>query len=394
MVEKLIKSNFVDLFLGLEKARGTLLGVGPMSVRTVEETVKLANHLRKPIALIPSRRQVECEALGGGYVNSWDTESFAKFVRVRDKKNMIFLSRDHSGPWQLRETNKDGMVMKHHEAMKEVKLSLSVDIESGFDLIHIDTSSGLKFGRTESQVEDDICELVEFCATNAGSREIVYEIGADEQSMIPDLPSVAEQRLMRILKKMENQKLPKPFFFVLQTGTKVKELRNVGSFASYLPVQGMLSAAFQIPEIIQICNDAGVRLKEHNADYLPDESLNWHKRFGVPAANVAPEFGVSETRSLLSAAKNFNQTWFVDIFSEKVLCGGKWEKWLVQNSNATNEDKVLIAGHYHFMDPEIAIALEKLQRDLLSRSFDLDFYLRESVKNSLIRYLKAFGYYG
>ena len=82
MVEKLIKSNFVDLFLDLEKARGTLLGVGPMSVRTVEETVKLANHLRKPIALIPSRRQVECEALGGGYVFSWDTESFAKFVRV------------------------------------------------------------------------------------------------------------------------------------------------------------------------------------------------------------------------------------------------------------------------------------------------------------------------
>lgn len=393
MVNEMTDSSFMDLFLELEKSRGTLLGVGPMSVRIVEETIKLANHLRKPIALIPSRRQVECDALGGGYVNNWDTKSFAQFVRSRDKKNMVFLSRDHSGPWQLRENNMHGVLMQHDEAMREVKFSLSTDIESEFDLIHIDTSSGLKFGRTESQVEDDICELLEFCATHSHSRKIVYEIGADEQSMIPDLPSVAEQRLMRILKKIENQKLPKPFFFVLQTGTKVKELRNVGSFASHLPVQGMLSAAFQIPEIIQICNSAGVRLKEHNADYLPEESLNWHKRFGIPAANVAPEFGVSETRALLTAAKKFNQTWFVDEFSEKVLIGGRWDKWLVQNSLATNEERVLIAGHYHFTDPEIAIALEKLQRDLLSRSFDLDFYLRENIKNSLTRYLVAFGYY-
>ena len=87
-----------SLFKELRDRRGTLLGVGPMSLRIVEETIKLANETKKPIALIPSRRQVECSGFGGGYVNNWSTESFSKFVREADRGGYILLSRDHSGP--------------------------------------------------------------------------------------------------------------------------------------------------------------------------------------------------------------------------------------------------------------------------------------------------------
>ena len=51
----------------------TLLGAGPMSKTTVDVIVDLAQKFDKPIAMIPSRRQIECEALGGGYVFNWTT---------------------------------------------------------------------------------------------------------------------------------------------------------------------------------------------------------------------------------------------------------------------------------------------------------------------------------
>ena len=38
----------------------TFLGAGPMSLTVIDEVIRLANKSKKPIALIPSRRQIEC----------------------------------------------------------------------------------------------------------------------------------------------------------------------------------------------------------------------------------------------------------------------------------------------------------------------------------------------
>ena len=47
--------------------------------------------------MIASRRQIDSEEFGGGYVNNWSTKSFADYVKKKDKKNFIILSRDHGG---------------------------------------------------------------------------------------------------------------------------------------------------------------------------------------------------------------------------------------------------------------------------------------------------------
>jgi hypothetical protein len=182
-------------------------------------------------------------------------------------------------------------------------------------------------------------------------------------------------------------------FYVLQTGTKVKELRNIGSFATRIPVRDMLPAAFQIPEILKICQNYGVYLKEHNADYLPEESLSWHKRLGIPAANVAPEFAVAETRTIIEFAKKGKQDWFLELFYEHALKEGKWQKWMMPNSKATEDEKVLISGHYHYSDPEISEAIKKLAVELKSQNIQLDKEIRRSVRRSILRFLKNFGYY-
>lgn len=371
--------------------RVTLLGAGPMSLRVTDSIIELANFYKKPVAMIPSRRQVDASDLGGGYVQGWSTEEFSKYVRSRDLGGHVLLSRDHSGPWQLSVAGADGSEMSHSAAMEEVKASLRVDLSSGFDLIHIDPSKGLEHGRSQLEVEDDILELLEFCQSNQQTPTF-FEVGADEQSQFPDQVDVAEASLVRVLNRVRRNGLQAPIFYVIQTGTKVMEARNIGAFDSELPVDGMLPATVQLPEILRMCRRNGVFLKEHNADYLSDAALSWHRRFGIHAANVAPEFGVAETRAIIQIAEEISDDVFLNEFGEHVIQSGKWGKWMIPNSSASDMEKIEIAGHYHFSDEVGSKLLQDLEVRALRKGVEYDRRLRAAVRSSIDRYLREFGY--
>ena len=51
----------------------TLLGVGPMSLNCVDSVIEISNQEKIPLMLIASRRQIDSEDFGGGYVNNWST---------------------------------------------------------------------------------------------------------------------------------------------------------------------------------------------------------------------------------------------------------------------------------------------------------------------------------
>lgn len=372
---------------------GTLLGAGPMSKLTIEVLIDEANRRRSPVALIPSRRQIDSAELGGGYVEAFTTEAFVEFVRAKDSGGFVLLARDHSGPWQ-KETHQDGEIMSHAAALNEVKRSLRVDVECGFDLIHIDPSQGLHFGRTPEQVEDDILELASYVSDISGSRQgsPLIEVGADEQSAEPDTLDFIESQYDRICESFTRQSLKLPKFFVAQTGTKVMEMRNVGSFARSAETLLGSPNDSKIPEIVRLLETKGVFLKEHNADYLSDKALMLHSILGIHAANVAPEFGVCETRELLQLAKELGATWFVDEFSRVVLEGGKFQKWLLADTSSSEKDKVLIAGHYHFASDEVIALRQKLSKEAARQSIDADARVRAGLEECIGRYLKFFGY--
>ena len=64
----------------IRNKRSTLLGVGPMSLNCVDSVIEISNNEKIPIMFVASRRQVDSEDLGGGYVNNWSTEEFSKYV--------------------------------------------------------------------------------------------------------------------------------------------------------------------------------------------------------------------------------------------------------------------------------------------------------------------------
>lgn len=374
--------------------RVTLLGVGPMSKLVTTVAVELANEYRFPVALIPSRRQVDAEEFGGGYVEGWNTESFARYVRSVDRGGYALLSRDHSGPWQgLTTPEPTDSESTLPNAMLEVQRSLSDDIRNGFDLLHIDPSLALLRGFSEDDVDDMAVELIAHCVGEMPSRErCAFEVGTDEQDLAPDPIPLSRMRLKRLLAKLDRYHLPRPMFYVVQTGTKVAEKRNIGSFDQPLTLRGCLPPAVHLPSILDMCLEEGLLLKEHNADYLSDKALKWHRKYGIHAANVAPEFGVTETSAFLEVLSELGMEDEFEFFAQTVLAGGRWSKWMVPNSTAGDLERVQIAGHYHFSDPAIREIREKASAVGATKGIDTEVRIGNHVREAIKRYMSAFGY--
>ena len=203
------------------------LGVGPMSC--VDAAIELANEYDVPLMLIASRRQIDSEDFGGGYVNNWTTDNFAQYVIDADKKGKVLLARDHGGPWQNDKEKDEGLSLRR--AMESAKASYKADINAGFQVLHIDPSVDIHGIPSTDEVLDRVFELYEFCWSYAQQlgKEVIFEIGTEEQS-----GSTNTQEELDTLSAMERfcdrNQLPRPTFVVIQTGTRVMETRNVGSF--------------------------------------------------------------------------------------------------------------------------------------------------------------------
>ena len=372
----------------LKNRRCTLLGVGPMSQNCVDATIELANEYSIPIMLVASRRQIEAAELGGGYVNGWSTEKYAQYVIENDKRGNVILARDHGGLWQ----NPQDCAYSYRKAMEVAKHSFQVDIESGFEIIHIDPSVDV-FGRSSvDEILERIFELYEFCyhVAQKNNREVLFEVGTEEQqSGTADLEQF-EYVIAKITNFCDSNRLPRPTFIVAQTGSKVMETRNVGSFDSPYRVERELPIEIQLPRLLEVCQKHEILIKEHNTDYMSDETLSWHPKLGIHAANVAPEFGVCETRAFLCILEKYKLNSTAAEFLEIAFKSRKWEKWMLPCTFADDRQKAIIAGHYVFSHPQV-VEIKQEATQLLERSgLDLDQLLKNEVKKSICRYLKLF----
>ena len=374
----------------LDKRRCTLLGVGPMSVNCVDATIELANDYEIPILMIASRRQIDSERFGGGYVNNWTTQDYADYVTLKDKKGKILLARDHGGPWQNYKEIDDNLGLRR--AMDSAKASYTSDIKAGFQVLHIDPSVDIHGKPDVDEVLDRVFDLYEHCWAEAQKlgREVIFEVGTEEQSGSTNTQKELDYTLREIKKFCAKNKIPPPAFVVIQCGTRVMEMRNVGSFDSPTRVANEIPAEIQLPKMIEICNRHEIFMKEHNTDYLSDSGLHWHPRLGIHSANVAPEFGVAESKALVEILEKNNLFDLSNRFLEIAYESNKWDKWMMKNTDATDRDRSLIAGHYVFASPE-CIDLKKQAGEILaSKNINLEEHLKVQVKKSIFRYLYNF----
>ena len=364
----------------------TLLGVGPMSKNCVDASIELAEQYKIPLMLIASRRQIDSEKFGGGYVENWTTKKFADYVTKKDPGKNIILARDHGGPWQNDLEKIQNMSLK--DAMKSAKDSYMSDIDSGFNILHIDPSIDIHSQLSINEVLERLYELYDFCWSYAKqkNKDIIFEIGTEEQSGRNNTQEELEYTLESMRSFCKVNRMPFPSFVVIQAGTRVMETINVGSFDSPIRVEVELPPEIQIPRMVNVCNKYGVFMKEHNTDYLSTESLNWQPRLGIHAANVAPEFGVAETKAFVEILKINNQYDLLNEFLHMSYNSNKWKKWMLKDTSANYTDRAIIAGHYIFSSDEFIA----LKTEASNKIPGLNKYLKSKVKDSILRYINAF----
>ena len=371
----------------IDKNQCTLLGIGPMSKNCVDVVIDLVNDLNIPIMLIASRRQIESKKLGGGYVNNWSTEEFSKYVHQNDKNQNIILCRDHGGPYQNENENK-----KNHsfdEVMENAKKSFSVDIQSNFQIIHIDPTENLISDLTQDEMLNRIYDLYEFCYSiaNKYNKKIFVEISLGKEDGGISNFSEIEYGIKKIKEFCNNKKLPLPLFMVIKTGNHVLETKNIGILEDIVDGKE-LEKESKIKKMIKFCNEENIMIKEHNGDYLGESTLRYHPKIGIHGINVAPEFGVIETKAILTYFEQNNLEGFKEKFIDIAYNSKKWEKWIMPNSTTTKKDKAIISGHYVFSSPEFKI----LKNEILEKIDDknaFDNYLKTEIKNSVLKYLNC-----
>jgi tagatose-1,6-bisphosphate aldolase non-catalytic subunit AgaZ/GatZ len=296
------------------------LGFGPMSDLIVDTLATYAFDHQRPLMIIASRNQVDATS---GYVMT--TDQLSKQL-VTKRSPYLKLCRDHCGPYFLDSEKSLGI----RAAVEATKKTIAADIEQGFDLIHIDTS------RCENgyEVAD---ELLEFCLRM--NPNIQFEFGTEENVGVT-ASVVKYQTDVRFAGQYPNMQ-----YVVAQTGSLTMEDRQIGSFDTAM-----------VRKLVAYAEDAGVKLKEHNADYLTSEQIQLRTDAGVHALNIAPQLGVIQTKTILSLAKKHGVNTVE--FEQCVLRSNKWQKWHIDCDDST---KVAIAGHYCYHTPEYLNLISKFE---------------------------------
>jgi hypothetical protein len=301
------------------------LGFGPMSTEIIDALCEYSSNKQRPLMLIASRNQVDAET---GYVKT--TPQLAEQLKKSNTSHLL-ICRDHCGPYFL-DSEKN---LSLHDAVEATKKTIAYDIEQGFDLIHIDTS---RVDDTYGIAE----ELFKFCLSL--NPNIEFEFGTEENVGVA-AGAVKYKNDVAFAKNIPNIK-----FVVAQTGSLCFEDHQAGGFETDT-----------VRELVQLANENGIGLKEHNADYLNREQIQLRRSVGVHALNIAPQLGVIQTMLLAKLADRYNLFTEYKDFARVVLASKKWSKW---TTSLEDTQRIRVGGHYSFSTPEYAVLVEALNKHI------------------------------
>jgi hypothetical protein len=285
------------------------LGFGPMSREVIDILCNYSHNNKKPLMIIASRNQVDADS---GYVMT--TPQIREQLKGLPT-DYIWMCRDHCGPYFL-DAEK---TLSLRDAVEATKKTIAYDIEQGYDLIHIDTS---RVDDTYGIAE----ELFKFALDL--NPNIQFEFGTEENV------GVAAGAIKYRDDVAFAKNIPNIQFVVAQTGSLCHEDHQAGSFDTAT-----------VKDLVAVANANGVKMKEHNADYLTAEEVQLRNSVGVHALNIAPQLGVVQTKLLRRLAVEHDAPGQWNDFANEVVASKRWTKW---TASTDREHQINVAGHYCF----------------------------------------------
>ena len=286
------------------------LGFGPMSKEIIDILARHTKENNYPLMIIASRNQVDYVT---GYVCT--TAELAEQVKQYKNPNLL-LCRDHCGPY-FSDLDK-GLTIE--DAMDRCMKTISQDIASGFDLIHIDVS------RIKENQLFYAKQLIEYAISL--NPNIKLEFGSEDNTGIDIDSSLAR---IDVQLGFLNPYKDNVVFFVTQTGSLTKNGQ---------------AGVFDIARNQAVCKQIraeGFLFKEHNADYFTAVDIDHRIHAGVDSLNIAPQLGKIQTDLL----KEFAPADLWATFSDLVYNQNYWHRWVPEG--VTDKDvAVSVSGHYLF----------------------------------------------
>ena len=318
--------------------------IGPMSKNIVDAIIKYVNKTNKKMILIPSRRQIEYD---GGYVNNWTTQEFCSYVR--SKTNNIYLERDHGGPGQG--TNMDDGL----ESFKEDAKLL--------DIIHIDPWK--KYSNYKDGLKYTV-DLINYCYNL--NKNLYFEV-ATEEAIRPFTVEELRQLMIDLKSSLSNEVYQRIVYLVIQSGTALKEGVNTGVYNNE-----------RLKDMMKLSEEFNILTKEHNGDWITDEEIKDKFSNGLSALNIAPEFGMIETKVILEEIDKLDKEKSKECFENFFeIChkSKKWVKWVKDDFDPFKNKRKLIeiCGHYVFTDNVLL--------DLKLKLINIDEKIMQSIYDRL-----------
>ena len=311
-----------------EHVEATLLAVCPNSAAVLEAAVAARAHT--PMLFAATLNQVDRD---GGYTG-WTPATFVATLQEYAARygctSPLYPCLDHGGPWLKDRHSTEQLPL--HQAMHEVKLSLTACLEAGYSLLHIDPTVDRTLPPGQIPPLPTVVErTVELIAHSENERRrlqlppVAYEVGTEEvHGGLVDV-SHFTTFLDQLHTSLESRSLADswPTFVVAQVGTDLH--------TSFFDP----AAAHQLTDLVR---PKGTLLKGHYTDWV--ENPRAYPATGMGGANVGPEFTAAEFDALeelanreqrLCATRHLPPSHLMTAIETAVVASNRWQKWLHPN---------------------------------------------------------------
>ncbi len=330
---------------------------GPMSSEIIQAIYQYSHDNSVELMLIASKNQIDYD---GGYVNNWNTSQYVTYLKaMKDvyKNSNILICRDHCGP---------GFKKQDYYELSDTYATIRDDIECEFDILHIDLCHYKYEPNTEDIIKGTL-KCLEFARKI--NPNIQFEIGTDA------IEDRSGNDIAKIKEELEAFKDFKPVYYVVKTGSLVKENYQAGLFNSH----------YDLAPIRDLCRNYDIKIKEHNSDYLTQDGIRRRQgsHYITDAMNIAPQLGVTQTMIVLTEATKYGVRF--DNFVNLVYNNKKWVKW--DDGNLKNNPwlATVVAGHYHYTSDEYKYLCEEIE----NQKCNLQSKIIRNVKEVVHHYVSA-----
>lgn len=377
----------------------TLFAACPNSISVIKAALRSAKRNNAPIKFAATLNQVDGDR---GYTD-FNQYDFVRYIEKECEKinfeGPVIIAIDHGGPWLKDKQTIEKWTLQ--TAMDGVKKSFEDAVSAGYDLIHVDPTVDIYLDKNENiSIEVVVARTVELIKHTEDFRKknkfapISYEVGTEEVH-----GGLADEKtfdtFLRLLKdglKKENMADVWPCFIVGKVGTDLHTTTFDADVAT---------------ELTKKVKPYGSLIKGHYSDGVTNPEA--YPLSGMGAANVGPEFTISEYDALIELENIEHQLYnsnsialmsnMKELLWASVIESNRWTKWLSDDEKGLSFEQLLpekqewlisTGCRYIWQRPEVLIARYRLYENLKSNGYEAEEIVLSRIERDMDKYFRSF----